>query len=73
MCRTRHFRWKGQCATEIQLFNTPHDRRSCRHASDDATLMQFDSHALVPGKELARALSPPGVGVTAILATKITW
>ena len=50
MCRTRHFRRKGQCATEIQLLNTPHDRRCCRHASDDATLMQFDWHALVPGK-----------------------
>ena len=50
MCRTRHFRWKGQCATAIQLLDTPHDRRCCRHASDDATLMQFDWHALVPGK-----------------------
>ena len=50
MCRTRHFRWKGQCATEIQLLNTSHDRRCCRHASDDATLMQFDWHALGPGK-----------------------
>ena len=30
MCRTRHFRSKGQCATEIQLLNTPHDRRCCR-------------------------------------------
>ena len=29
MCRTRHFRWKWQCATEIQLLNTPHDRRCC--------------------------------------------
>ena len=29
MCRTRHFRGKGQCATEIQLLNTPHDRRCC--------------------------------------------
>ena len=29
MCRTCHFRWKGQCATEIQLLNTPHDRRCC--------------------------------------------
>ena len=29
MCRTRHFRWKGQCATEIQLLNTPRDRRGC--------------------------------------------
>ena len=27
MCRTRHFCWKGQCATEIQLLDTPHDRR----------------------------------------------
>ena len=32
MCRTRHFRWKGQCATEIQLLNTPHDRRRCLQA-----------------------------------------
>ena len=32
MCRTLHFRWKGQCATEIQFLNTPHDRRSCRQA-----------------------------------------
>ena len=30
MCRTRHFRSRGQCATEIQLLNTPHDRRCCR-------------------------------------------
>ena len=30
MCRTRHFRSKGQCATEIQLLNTPLDRRCCR-------------------------------------------
>ena len=30
MCRTRHFRSKGQCATEIQLLNTPHDRQCCR-------------------------------------------
>ena len=29
MCRTFYFRWKGQCATEIQLLNTPHDRRCC--------------------------------------------
>ena len=29
MCRTRHFRWKWQCATEIQFLNTPHDRRCC--------------------------------------------
>ena len=29
MCRTRHFRWKGQYTTEIQLLNTPHDRRCC--------------------------------------------
>ena len=27
MCRTRHLRWKGQRASEIQLLNTPHDRR----------------------------------------------
>ena len=45
MCRTRHFCWKGQCATEILLLNTLHDGRCCRHASDDATLMQFDWHA----------------------------
>ena len=30
MCRTLHFRWKGQCATEIQFLNTPHDWRNCR-------------------------------------------
>ena len=30
MCRTRHFRSNGQCTTEVQLLNTPHDRRCCR-------------------------------------------
>ena len=30
MYRTRHFRSKGQCATEIQLLNTPHDGQCCR-------------------------------------------
>ena len=29
LCRTRHFRWKGHCVPEIQLLNTPHDRRRC--------------------------------------------
>ena len=29
MCRTCHLHWKGQCATEIQLLNTPHDWRCC--------------------------------------------
>ena len=32
MCRAHHFRWKGQCPTEIQPLNTPHDRRYCRQA-----------------------------------------
>ena len=32
MCRTRHLLCKGQRATEIQLLNTPHDRRRCRQA-----------------------------------------
>ena len=32
MCRTRHFRWKGQCVTEIQLLNTPQDRRPYHQA-----------------------------------------
>ena len=30
MCRTRHFRSKEQCATEIKLLNRPHDRLCCR-------------------------------------------
>ena len=30
MGRTRRFRWKGQCATEIQPLITPHDWRCCR-------------------------------------------
>ena len=29
MCRTRHFCWKGQCATEIQLLNTPDEWQCC--------------------------------------------
>ena len=62
MCRTRHFRWKGQCATEIQLLGTPHDRRSCRHASNDATLRQFDWHALVPGKKTGACTFATGGG-----------
>ena len=29
MCRTCHFRWKGQWTKEIQLLNTQHDRWCC--------------------------------------------
>ena len=38
MCRNLLFRWKGQCATEIQLFNTPHDRRCCHGLQAMTTL-----------------------------------
>ena len=68
LCRTHHFRWKGQCATEIQFLNTPHDRLRCRQV-----MTQFDYHALLPAKKLTRVLSRPRVGATAILATEITW
>ena len=75
MCRTRHVRWKGQCATEIQLLNTPHDRRCCRYASDDATLMQFDWHALVPGKNWRVHARPwiPGDEIAIFTAVIHKW
>ena len=59
ICRTRHFRWKGECATEIQLLNTPHNRRRCRQAM--TTLMQFDWRALLPDKNGAWTFAT-GVG-----------
>ena len=42
MCRTRHFRWKGRCATAIQLLNTPHDRR-CFHGRQAMTSLWCSS------------------------------
>ena len=41
MCRTRHFRWKGQCATKKSAFK--HTTWSTTLSpSDDAALVQFD-------------------------------
>ena len=68
---TCHFRSKGQCATEIQLLNTPHDRWRCRKAMTPLWCSSIDT--LCTRKKLARALSPLGVAATAILTTKITW
>ena len=73
MCRTRHFRSKGQCVTEIQLLNTPQDRRCCRGRQAMTPLWCSSINALWFPQKLSRARSRPGVGATAILATKITW
>ena len=73
MCRTRHFRSKGQCATEIQLLNTPHDRRCCCGRQAMTPLWCSSINTLWFPQKLSRARSGPGVGATAILATKITW
>ena len=43
-----------------------------RSSSDDAALVQLINTLCLPQK-LARELSRPGMGTTAILATKITW
>ena len=75
VCRTRHFRWKGQCDTEIQLLRFTH------HMIDDVVpvVKRWRRSGAVrltrsaSRKKLARGLSRPGVGATAILATKITW
>ena len=38
-----HLYWKGQCASEIQLLNTPHDQLRCRHGKQmTPVLAQFD-------------------------------
>ena len=66
--RTRHFRWKWQCATETPPLNTPHDWRCCRQAMTPLRCSSIDTLCF-PKKNPARALSPPGVGATAILAT----
>ena len=64
MCRTRHFRWKGQCATEIQLLKTPHDRRSChgRQAMTPLWCSSIKTLCFPKKKKLARELSRPGWG-----------
>ena len=66
MCRTHHFRSKGQCATEIQLLNTPHDRRCCHQAMTPLWCSSINT-LWFPQKKLPRARSRPGVGATAIL------
>ena len=55
------FRWKGQCATEIQLLNTPHDRLSGRQAMTPLWCSSTNTLCF-PKKKLARALSRAGVG-----------
>ena len=63
MCRTRHFRWKGQCATEIQLLNTPHDRRCC-HGRQAMTPLWCNSINTLwfPQKNLRLNFRNPGWG-----------
>ena len=64
--------WKWKCANEIQLVNTPHDRRRCLQADDTSmgAIQLTRSHSR---EKLAHTHSQPGVEVTAILANKITW
>ena len=72
ICRTHHFRWKGQCTTEIQLLNTPHDRRCCHGRQAMTPLWSSSINTLCFPQKLALDFSRPGVGATTILATKIT-
>ena len=44
-----HLRWKRQCATEIPLLNTPHDRHRC-HQADDPILVQLGLTHCLPQK-----------------------
>ena len=76
MCTTRHFRSKGQCATESQLLNTSHDRRCCRGRLAMTPLSDSGAVRLTRSasrKKLSHARSRPKVGATVILAVKITW
>ena len=44
-----------------------------RQAMTTLWCSSIDTLCFPKKKKLARAISPPGVGATAILATKITW
>ena len=55
VARTRFFRRKGQCVTEMQLFNTPHDRRRCGEAM--TPLWCSSINTLCFPQKMARALS----------------
>ena len=46
-----HFHRKGQCASEIQLLNTPHDHLRCRHGKQMTRVWHSSiSHAQSPEK-----------------------
>ena len=68
ICRARHFRWKWQCATEIQLLNTPHDWRRCRQAMTPLWCSSINTLCF-PLKKRALALSRPEL--KAILALRL--
>ena len=80
MCRSRHFVEKDSCAKEIQLLNTPHDRRRYRQAMTQHWFSSINTICSPQKKtkkkrkkKLACALSRPGVGATVVLTAKITW
>ena len=55
LCRTCHFHWNGQCASEIQLLNTPHDQLRCRHGKQMTPVWRSSiSHAQSPAKTSTR-------------------
>ena len=50
LCRTCHFRWKGEYAYEIQLLSTAHEQRRC-HQANGLSPVQFDFTRPVPPKK----------------------
>ena len=54
---------KGQCASEIQLLNTPHDQLRCRHGKQMTPVWRSSiSHAQSPAKTSTRIFVTRGGG-----------
>ena len=63
LCRTCHFHWKGQRASEIQLLNTPHDQLCCRHGKPMTLVWRsLISHTQSPAKTSMRIFATGGGG-----------
>ena len=62
-CRICHFHWKGQCASEIQLLNTTHDKLRCRHGKQMTPVWRSSiSHSQSLAKNSTRIFATGGGG-----------
>ena len=63
LCRTCNFLMKGQCASEIQLLNTPHNQLRCPHGNQMTSVWRSSIlHAQSPAKTITRIFTTGGGG-----------